>query len=234
MYRQPRPPTPSEPPTELVYPAADRGRPHGSTVAFFKLVSLPGLVGVALASAVSPAAGLFGLLGAGAFATWRWHGPPHQAGAVLRMAGDQVVLLSRNGKQELARFRLDELTDVELDTKTIERVQEANGPVPGLPFMQNSVGPKIDTARIALVVRGEAIFLTEDYLTHFETLEWFNRIRLFFRKHGWAPADEVEIEVEVEAEVPADEVAVDEAPARPRRRKKRRAARRGAEHPLGQ
>ncbi|HEU4412966.1 MAG TPA: hypothetical protein VFS43_47430 [Polyangiaceae bacterium] len=191
MYRHPTPPAPNvDPPDELVYAAVDRGRNRGSAAAVFQLVSLPGVVGIALATLLSPEAGFAGLVGAGALSAWWWRTAPHQGGAIFRVAGGEVTLLSRNGKRERARFRMGDLAYVELDTKTIQRVQEGGGPVPDLRFVQTTVGPEVDNARIVLIVQGRMIPLTEEYLSYTDTIEWFSRIRLFLRRRGWVPADE--------------------------------------------
>jgi hypothetical protein len=62
---------------------------------------------------------------------------------------------------------LKDLLDVYLDTKTIRH-----------------------TARIALELRQETFFLTQERSSHLDANEWFGKIRRFLRQHGWIPEDE--------------------------------------------
>jgi hypothetical protein len=219
MFRQPAQlPPPDSVPTELVYAAVNRGLHRNSAVALFKLITMPGVVGMALATVASPEVGFVGLVVAGLATAWWWRIEPYQEGAVLRREGDAIVLLSRDGKQEKARFRPNELAYVELDTKEIQHVQEGNGPVPGLRFIQSTVGPEIENARIVLIVRGQMIALTEEYLAYTETIDWFSKIRLFLRKQGWVvPIDE--------ASPAADDARREDVTPPPRKRARRKSPR---------
>jgi hypothetical protein len=200
MYRKAAtPPEPeARPPAELVYSATDASRRGSSAVAMFQLFSVPPVVGVALTMLLTPTAGLVGLVAAGIGSIWWWRRAPHAGGVVLRVEDAELRILSGNRKQEKERISLDEV-DVELDTKTIQRVQEGGSAIPAMRFIDATVGPELDTARIVVVGRGKRIPLTEAYVAHMDATEWFGKIRVFLRKSGWTPRDEREVSPESES-----------------------------------
>ena len=78
-----------------------------------------------------------------------------------------------------------------MDTKTIQKVQEGGDAIPAMRFINATVGPELDTARIVVVgARGTRVPLTTEYIAHMDASEWFGKIRVFLRKSGWVPADE--------------------------------------------
>jgi len=143
-----------------------------------------------------------------------------RANATLRTQGGK---LSVSGLEPAARLEtpLVDLLDVRLDTKTIQRVQENPG-VAALRFIHATVGPPLDVARIELVTRDRSVFLTEEYFSHSDSLEWKGKIRQFLRKSGWVPDSErVEDEPSDAAKEPARRPrpiarpAVEPAPSKP-------------------
>jgi hypothetical protein len=109
--------------------------------------------------------------------------------ATLRVEGG-LLYLSGPAFQQPRSVELNELLDVSLDTKTIQRLREATSPVPELRFLNQTVGGEQDVTRIALEFRDETLFLTEDRVSHSEANEWFSKIRRFLRRNAWVPADE--------------------------------------------
>jgi hypothetical protein len=94
-------------------------------------------------------------------------------------------------------MRLDELANVELDTKTIRQVEQGGSAIPAMRFADSRVGPELDRARILLVCDDETrIPLSEIYGVHMQTSESFGKMRVFLRKHGWVPEDERDAELE--------------------------------------
>jgi hypothetical protein len=87
-------------------------------------------------------------------------------------------------------IELTDLLNVSLDTKTVQHVEESPGPVPALRFINATVGPAVDTARIELVTADGPIYLTEHRTSHLDATEWLSAIRRFLRKNGWVPEDE--------------------------------------------
>jgi hypothetical protein len=191
MYRElPRPSEHDIPPSELVYPAVEHDVRTGSAVAMFKLFTLPALVGAAMASAMTPTLGLVGLVATAAFILWRAQRAKSSSWIIVRVEGGEAVLIAHADKRTKGRFRLADL-DVTLDTKTIRRVQEGQSAVPAVRFLDSRVGPELDIARIVFVSGdGETVPLTEEHVAHMDAVEWFGKIRVFLRKHGWLPEDE--------------------------------------------
>lgn len=201
MYRKSAAPVAegARPPAELVYTATDASRRGSSAVAMFQLFSVPLIIGVALSMIVTPTAGLIGMIAGALGAVWWWRRAPHAGGVVLRVENGELRVLSGNRKNEKERFSLGDV-DVELDTKTIQRVQEGGSAIPAMRFIDATVGPELDTCRIVVVGRGKRVVLTEAYVSQMDATEWFGKIRVFLRKNGWTPRDEREVESERESE----------------------------------
>jgi hypothetical protein len=87
-------------------------------------------------------------------------------------------------------IRLEDLLEVSLESKTIQRVQEASGGFPQLRFINSTVAPPVDTARIELKTKDGSIFLSEEHTSYLDANEWFGNIRRFLRRNGWVPEDE--------------------------------------------
>jgi hypothetical protein len=191
-YRAPRlPEDVPPPPKELVYEANERDRNTNIQVAWFQFFGGPMLVGVLLASLIGGITGLLGFAGAMIFSIWYRKRSARADGAVLRIDEDRLHVLTRDLKDEKAFFLLRELAGVELDVKTIERLQDGNSPIPALRFANPTIAPPVDTARVVLVgTKGRRYFMTDVYLAHMDATESVGKIRVFLRKNGWLPASE--------------------------------------------
>ncbi len=112
--------------------------------------------------------------------------------AHARLQTDSGRLVVTNARAELiVNLNLDDLDDVALDTRTVQRVQEAPGTsVYDLLLFNNRLGPPVDCSRIELVTAEERVPLTEHYTSSSDATDWFVKIRLFLRKNGWQPKAE--------------------------------------------
>lgn len=166
-------------------------RPTSSVTAIYALL-MPMLAAVACAMVFN--SGAMGLLGGGlaiAWTYWQRRRAKVVPRARLRVDAGVLHLSGAAFPSELA-VPLEQLLDVYLDTKTIQRVQENPGPIPDLRFINATVGGEIDTARIALELQTETHFLTVEHVSHTDANEWFSKIRRFLRRQGWVPEDERE------------------------------------------
>jgi hypothetical protein len=198
VYRAPKLPEPVEPPpSELVYVAMNREK-QGIQYAWMQLFALPVLlgIGVAIGTGISWL-GLVVTIGAGVFAYRFRKKALGGDGAILRIEQGELKVYTRSGVAPLAVVKLRELSDVRLDIKTIQRVQEGDSMVAAVRFTNTTVGPAIDQARIVLVGRKTSktpdrlqVHLTDEYFAHMDSTEWLGKIRVFLRKNGWIPADE--------------------------------------------
>lgn len=173
---------------ELSYfPEGKRSR---SSAAAYYGPMLPIMVGGALAALIGSAWGI--LLGAAAIGGWfYWQRRRAKVvpRATLRVVSGRLHLSGPAFPHPVA-MDLDDLLDVYLDTKAIQRVQDGPSMIPAVAFLHQTVGGQQDTARIALECERETYFLTEERLSHLDSNEWFSKIRRFLRKHGWVPEDE--------------------------------------------
>lgn len=197
----------AEAPPELVYSASDASRRGNSVVVMFQLFSAPLIAGLILSQVAGTTVALVGMLATAGVAIWWWKRAPHAGGVVLRVEGGELYVLSANRKVEKERFSLDDV-DVVLDTKTIQKVQEGGSAIPAMRFIDATVGPELDTARIVVVSGRRQVPLTEDHVAYMDATEWFGKIRVFLRKNGWTPADEREHDSAPESDAPSsDEVS---------------------------
>jgi hypothetical protein len=111
---------------------------------------------------------------------------------IIFQVSDGVLYMGGRRRPGRTEISLQDLCDVSLDTKTIERVQENPTGFPELRFINSTIGPKIDTARIELETRDGSIFLTEHRVSYLDSSEWANKLRRFLRRQGWVPEDERE------------------------------------------
>jgi hypothetical protein len=102
----------------------------------------------------------------------------------------ELRVLGNGAKSEVARFRLRELHDVALDTKTIQRVTDGPSAILMMRYIDARPQPEVDVARIVLVGKKESFTLSDEYLAHLDASEWLGKIRVFLRKNGWVPEDE--------------------------------------------
>lgn len=110
--------------------------------------------------------------------------------AKLFIEGSRLRVVDRSSR-ELVNVLLSDLSEVELDTKTIQRVQESmSAGVPELRFLNSKVGSATDVARIVLITRELDVPLTAEQHSHSYAIEAFGQIRRFLRQHGWLPQGE--------------------------------------------
>jgi len=84
---------------------------------------------------------------------------------------------------------LAELQDVELDTRSFEKVE---GRVRPDGLIGTGQALTLEVSRLVLVIAGRdvGIPLREEYASYSDSLEWMGKVRLFLRRHGWLPHDE--------------------------------------------
>lgn len=138
--------------------------------------ALTALAAGALAKLASPTMGLLGLGAGVAFLLLRRtpsHGP-----FVLRVDDGVLEVTRRRASAPGARIRLADLVDVTID----RQVLPASG----------RGGAAAERARLALEMRDPSapIFVPDDRITAIEAQEWYGKVRVFLRKHGWVPDDE--------------------------------------------
>lgn len=177
------------PPSELVYAATDtsRGKKGLATLQF---LMLPVATGIILGLVASPMTALVGMvIGTGASVYW-WKTSKDAGGAHLRVEARDLFLTLHGDKPW--RVSLGDIVDVELDIKTIQRVQDGSALIPSTMAIDSKVGAETDTGRIVLVTKKRRVHLTDEYVAHMDAVEWMGKIRVFLRKHGWVPDAEVE------------------------------------------
>ena len=188
MYRELPPQAP--PPAEFLYAVVDRERSRASGIAVLQFLLFPFATAIVLASVATPMAGLVGLVGTTAsMALWA-RSARRGDGILFHVDGDELSVVTARTKKPRARFRLTDLQDVTLDTKTIEPLIDGASPIPGLRAATAQPLPKVNETRIVLVTTHGPLPLTEAYLASVEVTEWFGKLRVFLRKHGWVPEDE--------------------------------------------
>jgi hypothetical protein len=181
------------PRAELLYVAGGQERHVAPARRAIQLGLLGTVGGVLAAAAGSPEAALGILVAAFAIGIWRWRRAPDVAGILLRVESGELTVSARGSGTPLATVRLLDLRNVSLDTKSIRKVEPGRDAIPAVQFINTSVGPEIDIARIVLdVTERQPIRLTEAYLSHMDTIEWVGKIRSFLRAHGWIPDHERE------------------------------------------
>jgi hypothetical protein len=145
------------------------------------------LLGIAnLAAYALPAAGL-------TFAGLWWHNRQQRKRpqATLSIEDSRLRVEGHDGRERLY-VPLTELLDVELDTKTIQRVQDnlSGDVLPHFRMLHGQVGSATDVSRIVLVTASLELPLTEERMSSSYTGESFGQMRRFLRNHGWLPEDE--------------------------------------------
>lgn len=167
----------SAPPRELVIDAApapgDSNDGAGSAMAPFALTAI---AAGGLAKFVSPTAALVPLAVAAVVVLVR--GRSHPGRFVLRIDDDQAVVVARERRAGAAvRIALADLVDVTFDRKT-----QAGG----------RGGAATERVRLALERRApdSPVFVPEERVTPIEAQEWYGKVRVFLRKHGWVPENE--------------------------------------------
>jgi hypothetical protein len=179
---------------ELVYVAGDRERHAAPARTAMQIGILGGVGGVVVAAVGFPSIGAAVLAVSAALGIWRWRRAPEVAGIVIAVEHGDVRVTNRATKQTLVSVRLVNLLDVALDTKSIRKVMPGKDAIPAVQFINTSVGPEVDVARIVfhLADEQEPVRLSDQFLAHMDAVEWVGKIRSFLRTQGWVPADERE------------------------------------------
>ncbi len=178
-------PTPSN---RLEYVPERRGT-DSSAVAIYTLI-FPLLLVVVLGIVGLPELALPAAAGMAIF-MWRHRRRRNVRPAAILEVVDGRLLVIGEKRVILLDTKLENVLNVLLDTKTIERVQEnAGSAIPDLRFAQSVVLGAVDTSRIEITTAERSILLTEEYLSSIDTTDWLGKIRRMLRKNGWVPASE--------------------------------------------
>ena len=191
MYRSETKPEAAEaPPKEFDFVALNREAGRRSGYLALQLFALPIVVAVLISIYTTPLGGLVAMIvSAGLCVAW-WRRKREER-VFFRVEGRELLLCTERSSPPKVRIHLDELLNVSLDTKSIERVQEGGSAIPAMRFIDAQVGPAVDKARIVLVrSEGPLLPLTREYLAYMDATELLGKVRVFLRKHGWVPDDE--------------------------------------------
>ncbi len=176
-------------PSNVLEYVPERRGTDSSAVAIYTLI-LPLLLAVVLGIVGSPELALPAAAGMAIF-MWRHRRRRKVRPAAILEVVDGRLLVIGEKRVILLDTKLENVLNVLLDTKTIERVQEnAGSAIPDLRFAQSVVLGAVDTSRIELTTAERSVFLTEEYLSSIDTTDWLGKIRRMLRKNGWVPASE--------------------------------------------
>jgi hypothetical protein len=115
-----------------------------------------------------------------------------QAQATFRIDDQRLVVTNAAG-WDVLDASLEELEEVVLDTKTIQKFHEdTSGGFFDARAIHVRMEAPIDNARIELVTVREVIPLTDHHTSSIDATDWLVRIRRFLRAHGWQPRGERE------------------------------------------
>src|SRR5678810_214838 len=143
MYR--KPPVSDDPPPPAAFSYEGREQRQGLGVAIVQLLSLPLGIGAILAAAFSPPIGLAGLVVSG-FVVYRWLRPQPER-TLFRVERGVLHLRVGDAKAPL-EVPLDEVENVVLDTKTVQRTIEGDSAIPAMRAIETKAGLEVDEARI--------------------------------------------------------------------------------------
>ena len=192
-YREPARPASGSPssPAELVCTALDPDRRSRPGLAVLQLFLLPVIAGQ-VASFFAPAGvSVAVMLATRVLIVWSYRRGRNAQNCVLRVDGGELSVRLGRSRRFRACMKLPDLSDVVLDTKTIQRVVEGSTMVAGARYIESRTAPEVDVARIVLVKRdGSPAYLGERFLAHMNAVDGLGKIRVFLRKHGWVPDDE--------------------------------------------
>jgi len=164
------------PPRELVVdPTAapgDSSDGAGSAMAPFAITAL---VAGGLAKFVSPTVGLVPLVVVAVVLLVMKK--PRQGRFVLRIDDGALEVTRERARSPAVRIALADLLDVSIDRQTHHGARGGSA-----------------TERVRLALERPApdapVFVPEDRVTPIDGQEWYGKVRVFLRKHGWVPADE--------------------------------------------
>jgi hypothetical protein len=177
-------------PRTFTFHSVDHGSKLGGFVVF-QTMSLPIVLGVTVAF-VSTIAGIL-VFAVGVFLMILWW-RRRTVGEAFLLQVDDGCLHVRSGARAIASLPLHELDAVNLDTKTIQRVEEGSSAIPAMRFADARVGLEVDTCRLVLCATNTRVVLGEKYIAHMDAIESLGKIRVFLRKNGWLPKSEREEE----------------------------------------
>jgi hypothetical protein len=194
-YRAPEKEAAPEPKSgELVYRPVERVDRSSAGSSGFKLVAIPTAVGVVLGAAVAVEAGVVGFLVAIAGVVY-WSKRHPKDVVVLKVSGGELRVHAMGSAHEAFSVKLDDLDDIVLETKEVQRVMDIGANVVniGMGPIAPSVASPSETKRIVLEpAKGSPHELTKEFFGHAETTEWFGKVRKFLRDMGWTPLSERE------------------------------------------
>ncbi len=123
-----------------------------------------------------------------AFFYWRWR---RLRSKVLLDVEGSDVFVRLHGARRPIQIPLRDLEAVELDTRTIQRIDRDNSIV-GQLTAGNQLRSPSEESRIVLVLAEPRppVALTDVRVRHSEALEWMGKLRVFLRAQGWRPASE--------------------------------------------
>lgn len=136
--------------------------------------ALTALAAGGLAKLVSPAAALVPLAFAVVYVLVR---KKSDAGRFVLRVDDAALEVTRERRAgAAARIALADLVDVTFDRKT----------------QGGGRGAVTERVRLALERRAPEppVFVPDERVTPIEAQEWYGRVRVFLRKHGWVPENE--------------------------------------------
>jgi hypothetical protein len=144
------------------------------------------LFGLVLPSYAVPAAALTAIA-----MWWRSRRQVSRPQATLCIEESRLRVLDRDSR-EILNIPLKALLEVELDTKTVQRVQDnlSGGGLPHFRLLHGKVGSATDISRIVLVTSKQDLPLSEERVSISYTTESFGKMRRFLRTHGWLPKGE--------------------------------------------
>jgi len=169
-------------------------------------MALPTAVGVVLGMAVAVEAGVVGFLAAMGGVVWWARRFPKDV-VLLKVERGELLVFPMGSKKESFRVKLDDLDDVVLETRQVERVMDlgSNAINIGTSALTPNIATPTETKRIVLEpAKGSTHALTKEFFGHAQTTEWFAKVRLFLRNTGWTPLAERE-EKDDEADEDEDE-----------------------------
>ena len=190
-YREPLESAKPAAANELVVLPAEGGASRSALV-LFQLIGLPALAAYGANELLGPYAAWPAFFVALFLTYFWWRGSKRAGRAVLRLDGERLVVSMHDGafRPRTLDTTLDDLHDVELDTKTIRRVGDGSPMVPQAALISTTVGPEVDRCRILFVTSDASTPLFQDDVAHMEAIEWMSKIRVFLKRAGWTPLKE--------------------------------------------
>lgn len=194
-YREIEKEKPAEPKSgQLVYRPAERVDRISAGASGFQLFAAPTAVAVVVGMLlpIEAAIGAF-FFSLGGVVLYSRKRPKNVV--VLKVAGGELRVFPMGRENDAFSVRLDDLDDVVMETKSVERVMEvgSNAINIGTGGIAPNIGPPSETKRIVLEpAKGSPYSLTNEFFGHNETNEWFAKVRLFLRNVGWTPLAERE------------------------------------------